>query len=106
MTLTEGDEGARERNSFRRGDNSLDHVRFTAFGDVVFNHRFSLLNQIILVDIVLYTQYCIHTIGLRFFAREPGFTYGWDRHRIRLSFIKQEGNLDAFQTENRVYCLA
>ena len=48
MTLTEGDEGARERNSFRRGDNSLDHVRFTAFGDVVFNHRFSLLNQIIL----------------------------------------------------------
>ena len=48
MTLTEGDEGAREGNSFRRGDNSLDHVRFTAFGDVVFNHRFSLLNQIIL----------------------------------------------------------
>ena len=48
MTLTAGDEGARERNSLRRGDNSLDHVRFTAFGDVVFNQRFSLLSQIIL----------------------------------------------------------
>lgn len=48
MTVTEGDAGARERNAFRRGDNAFDHVRLTAFGDVVFNQRFSLLNQIIL----------------------------------------------------------
>ena len=48
MTVTEGDKGARERNDFRRGDNALGHLRFTAFGDVVFNQRFTLLNQIIL----------------------------------------------------------